>query len=617
MAAAGRAMLTRALRAAACAGLLRGGALATAGAAAGVAYAAARGSSAAHAASIPVTTGGGSGGGAGADSGGPPQRRVTVAELCDMCATGNAAAVRSALDSGQTDAGARHVAGHTPLMVAALAGHLEVVQILLNAGAPAEAEDQFNPAAGGLFGLPPQIQRARQRHLGRIDINSDVRGFTALHYAVVGGHDAVARVLIRHGAKPQHRSARGVTPEDVVQYAPVESRERLTRAIKEAVAERQEEERLERQRFPLEERLKQHIVGQLGPIHAVASAIRRKENGWHDSSKPLVFLFLGSSGIGKTELAKQVAAYLFPDKENGFIRIDMSEYQHAHEVAKFIGSPPGYVGHEDGGQLTKRLEEVPNAVVLLDEVEKAHPDVLTIMLQVFDEGRITDGKGHTIDCKDAIFVMTSNLAQREIADEAIRLRLEAAQKEAHKGDLSRSFTTIKRRFREDVVTPILRVAFRRDEFLGRINETLFFLPFTDTELDSLVERELKAWADRAKERHDVTMHWTPELVRFLKGGYNMRYGARSIKHEVERSCVGKLAQAHEMGKLQRGHTVTLDFQPAQEGGGKQPADDDDIEEEKGIVYTRPAGEVVLHFEDAPQRTEPQSYLGKLWKSSGE
>ena len=151
-------------------------------------------------------------------------------------------------------------------------------------------------------------------------------------------------------------------------------------------------------------------------------AIRRKENGWTDDKHPLVFLFLGSSGIGKTELAKQLASYIHKSDKNGFIRLDMSEYQEKHEVAKLIGAPPGYVGHEEGGQLTKMLKQCKNAVVLFDEVDKAHPDVLTVLLQLFDEGRLTDGKGKTIECTDAIFIMTSNLASEEIAQHALELR---------------------------------------------------------------------------------------------------------------------------------------------------------------------------------------------------
>lgn len=153
-------------------------------------------------------------------------------------------------------------------------------------------------------------------------------------------------------------------------------------------------------------------------------AIRRKENGWVDDDHPLVFLFLGSSGIGKTELAKQLACYIHKEKPSGFIRLDMSEYQEKHEVAKLIGAPPGYIGHDDGGQLTSRLRKNPKAVVLFDEVDKAHPDVLTVLLQLFDEGRLTDGKGKTIECKDAVFIMTSNLASNEIAQHAVNLRQE-------------------------------------------------------------------------------------------------------------------------------------------------------------------------------------------------
>eukprot|EP00058_Branchiostoma_floridae_P012693 XP_002598181.1 hypothetical protein BRAFLDRAFT_204705 [Branchiostoma floridae] len=167
--------------------------------------------------------------------------------------------------------------------------------------------------------------------------------------------------------------------------------------------------------------------------------------------------------IGKTELAKQIANYMHKDVKKGFVRMDMSEYQEKHEVAKFIGSPPGYVGHEQGGQLTKKLKQCPNAVVLFDEVEKAHPDVLTIMLQLFDEGRLTDGKGKTVECKDAIFVMTSNLASEVIADHGLQLRKEAQEvwaqrrQETDQDVLLTERITVSRQFKEKVVYPILKV----------------------------------------------------------------------------------------------------------------------------------------------------------------
>uniref|UniRef100_A0A8D3CXI4 ClpB family mitochondrial disaggregase n=1 Tax=Scophthalmus maximus TaxID=52904 RepID=A0A8D3CXI4_SCOMX len=264
-------------------------------------------------------------------------------------------------------------------------------------------------------------------------------------------------------------------------------------------------EAAERRRFPLERRLKEYIIGQEGAINTVASAIRRKENGWYDEEHPLVFLFLGSSGIGKTELAKQVARYMHKDIKKGFIRMDMSEFQEKHEVAKFIGSPPGYVGHEEGGQLTKLLKACPTAVVLFDEVDKAHPDVLTIMLQLFDEGRLTDGKGKTIECKDAVFIMTSNVASDEIAQHALQLRQEAEvvsrRKFADKLEDVQKSDDIKipRQFKESVIRPILKAHFRRDEFLGRINEIVYFLPFCHSELLQLVSKELNFWAKQVRD----------------------------------------------------------------------------------------------------------------------
>ena len=171
------------------------------------------------------------------------------------------------------------------------------------------------------------------------------------------------------------------------------------------------------------------------------------------------------------ELAKQVSKYLQKDQKSEFIRIDMSEYQEKHEVAKLIGSPPGYVGHKDGGQLTKKLRENPEAVVLFDEVDKAHPDVLPVLLQLFDEGRLTDGQGKTIECKNAIFIMTSNLATRELS----QLREERGEEEIK----------ISEDFKTDTILPILKKHFKREEFIGRITEIVCFLPFSRSEVEQL------------------------------------------------------------------------------------------------------------------------------------
>uniref|UniRef100_A0A3Q2SRQ7 ClpB family mitochondrial disaggregase n=1 Tax=Fundulus heteroclitus TaxID=8078 RepID=A0A3Q2SRQ7_FUNHE len=330
--------------------------------------------------------------------------------------------------------------------------------------------------------------------------------------------------------------------------------------FKELQARREAEER---RRFPLERRLKEHIIGQEGAINTVASAIRRKENGWYDEEHPLVFLFLGSSGIG---MCWNQGSYLSAVCLQGFIRMDMSEFQEKHEVAKFIGSPPGYVGHEEGGQLTKLLKACPNAVVLFDEVDKAHPDVLTIMLQLFDEGRLTDGKGKTIECKDAIFIMTSNVASDDIAQHALQLRQEAEEVSRRKladnlEDVQKSDDIkISRQFKETVIRPILKAHFRRDEFLGRINEIVYFLPFCHSELLQLVSKELSFWAKKAKQRHDITLQWDRPVLDLLAGGYNLHYGARSIKHEVERRVVNQLAAAYEQELLPKGCTLRLSVQ---------------------------------------------------------
>ncbi|XP_041455157.1 caseinolytic peptidase B protein homolog isoform X1 [Lytechinus variegatus] len=279
----------------------------------------------------------------------------------------------------------------------------------------------------------------------------------------------------------------------------------------------------------LEKHFQDKIIGQKHAISLVARTIRRKEGGWQSEDKPLVFLFLGSSGIGKTEMAKAVSTYL-KLKEAGFIRIDMSEYQEKHQVSKFIGSPPGYLGHEDGGQLTEKLKKFPKAVVLFDEVEKAHPDVLTIMLQLFDEGRLTDGKGKTIRGEKAIYFMTSNLGSNAITE---------FWKEAKKDTEQ---VKIPENFKQDVIQPILKDHFKRDEFLGRIDETVFFLPFTEQDLVQLVTKEMDKWAKRAKSMHDIKLSWDPSVLKVLATGYNVDYGARSIIHEVDRRIVNSLAE---------------------------------------------------------------------------
>lgn len=467
----------------------------------------------------------------------------------------------------------KHEYGWTPLMAAAVNGHSEIVIALLAEGANPNAADTFTTSR-----QMSRISRTHELHIRqerensfspRLSPYSNFLGFTALHYAAISNSAKCVEALLNKGADPLmrnhlgHKASAYVSEENDALYELLTKFEKLQ-------DERNKNEALqERLKFPLEKKLKEFLVGQEGPISTVSSCIRRKQNGWYDEDHPLVFLFLGSSGVGKTELAKQVANYLHKGDKAAFIRLDMSEYQEKHEVAKLIGAPPGYIGHDEGGQLTKKLRAKPDAIVLFDEVDKAHPDVLTVLLQLFDEGRLTDGRGKTINCKDAIFVMTSNLASDEIAQYGAQLRREATSRRQDKLNDNENdenircdnrptsyFENVSRSFKENIVQPILKKHFGRDEFLGRINEFVYFLPFSDDELIQLVERELDMWQRVAAKKHGITVSWQkPSIPTILADGYNIYYGARSVKYEVDRRVVSLLASAHEKGLLKNGCKV--------------------------------------------------------------
>uniref|UniRef100_A0A8C6FBU3 ClpB family mitochondrial disaggregase n=1 Tax=Monodon monoceros TaxID=40151 RepID=A0A8C6FBU3_MONMO len=450
------------------------------------------------------------------------------AALVEAVRANNVQEVNRLLSEG-ADVNARHRLGWTALMVAAINRNDSVVQVLLAAGADPNLGDDFSSVyktakEQGIHSLEVLVTREDDFN-NRLNNRASFKGCTALHYAVLADDYRTVRELLGGGANPLQRNEMGHTPLDYAREGEVMKLLRTSEAKYREKQQKREAE--ERRRFPLEQRLKEHIIGQESAIATVGAAIRRKENGWYDEEHPLVFLFLGSSGIGKTELAKQTAKYMHKDAKKGFIRLDMSEFQERHEVAKFIGSPPGYIGHEEGGQLTKKLKQCPNAVVLFDEVDKAHPDVLTIMLQLFDEGRLTDGKGKTIDCKDAIFIMTSNVGSDEIAQHALQLRQEALEMSHNRiaenlGDVQTSDKiTISKNFKENVIRPILKAHFRRDEFLGRINEIVYFLPFCHSELIQLVNKELNFWAKRVERRvvNQLAAAYEQDL---LPGGCTLR-----------------------------------------------------------------------------------------------
>ncbi|PSN36446.1 Caseinolytic peptidase B protein [Blattella germanica] len=460
------------------------------------------------------------------------------------------------------DVNLRHPLGWTALQLAAVNGKIDAVRALLAAGADPNLGDEFinvyrTAIEKGLHSID------EDEFSDRLNNRATFQGFTALHYAVLTDQKEIAKLLLENGANPTIENDAGHRP---LEYAHDNETKELLRKystkITKLLLENGANPTIENDagHRPLEyahdnetkELLRKYSTK---VIDVAKRAIRRKENGWSDDQHPLVFLFLGSSGIGKTELAKQLASYIHKEKADSFIRLDMSEYQEKHEVAKLIGAPPGYVGHDDGGQLTKRLKKCPTAVVL------------------FDEGRLTDGKGKTIECKNAIFVMTSNLASDEIAQHALQLRKEVneiADKRLN-GQLDEledsERITISRNFKDNEVQPILKKHFRRDEFLGRINEIVYFLPFSRSELLQLVTKELKFWATKAMEKHKIELFWDRGVESILADGYDVHYGARSIKYEVERRVVNQLAAAHERGFIGRGSTVKLVAQwPTSETG---------------------------------------------------
>ena len=301
----------------------------------------------------------------------------------------------------------------------------------------------------------------------------------------------------------------------------------------------------------MEKELHKRVVGQNMAIEAVSDAVRRSRAGLQNEKRPIgSFLFMGTTGVGKTELAKALAEFLFND-ENMMTRIDMSEYQERHSVSRLVGAPPGYVGYDEGGQLTEAVRRKPYSVVLLDEIEKAHPDVFNILLQVLDDGRLTDNKGRTVDFKNTILIMTSNVGADIIQSYMDRLPLEAALE-----DQPSERAKLLEECRREVLEVLKRTV--RPEFLNRIDEIIMFEPLSQTDIRDILRMQMAQLIGKLSE-NGVNISFSQEFEDYMSTkGYEPAYGARPIKRLMQKELINLLAKSILDGEVRRDSAITVD-----------------------------------------------------------
>ena len=298
----------------------------------------------------------------------------------------------------------------------------------------------------------------------------------------------------------------------------------------------------------LEDELHQRVVGQDEAIRAIADAVRRSRAGLQDPKRPIgSFIFLGTTGVGKTELAKALAEYLFDD-ENMMTRIDMSEYQEKFSATRLVGAPPGYVGYDEGGQLTEAIRRKPYSVVLFDEIEKAHPDVFNVLLQVLDDGRLTDNKGRTVNFKNTIIIMTSNMGSSLIRDRFEQLTDDNRER-------------VVAETKAEVLDLLKKTI--RPEFLNRIDEIIMFTPLTEQEIRQIVGLQLKG-IERMAAANGIALQFSDAAVAYLaEKGYDPQFGARPVKRAIQELVLNELSKQILSGKIDRGHAVKVDFREGQ------------------------------------------------------
>jgi ATP-dependent Clp protease ATP-binding subunit ClpB len=285
----------------------------------------------------------------------------------------------------------------------------------------------------------------------------------------------------------------------------------------------------------MEDRLRGRVLGQDAALEAVSNAIRRARAGLQDSKRPMgSFIFLGPTGVGKTELAKALAEFLF-DNERAMVRIDMSEYMEKHSVARLIGAPPGYIGYEEGGYLTEAIRRRPYAVILFDEIEKAHPDVFNLLLQILDDGRLTDGKGRTVDFKNTVIIMTSNLGSHALSEASENL--------------------------EEVIPQVMETLRRtfRPEFLNRIDDVIVFRRLSQDMLHGIVKLQIDALNKMLAEKQLKLEASEKAIDQLAKEGFDPVYGARPLKRLIQKKIQDRLAMMVLDGQVRPGDTIHLDL----------------------------------------------------------